>query len=475
MPRVAIYDRISKLTDTSTSIARQDEVCEQYARTRWGSDVEIEYFRDEDISAFDAHAVRPDYDRLLANVARFDGLVVYRIDRLTRRGARHLLELVEDVLEPAGCVLASATEPVDTGGAFAELFLVLLAIFAKMESQRLSERGKAAWGYLTKTGRFRGARIPYGYAKVAHEEGGWRLTAREDEASVVRTAAGRILAGEALLAVSRDLGWPEGSLRSLLLNPVVAGYQAEDGQRIVFHDGQPVTVADTPILDPQMWRRVAAILEERKGTRPSRERTLLAGLVRCAECGRPMTGKAAGRSPSYNCRTRWTDGPGACPGVSVSMGSLEAFVIAALEAALPQLLARGARVLAQREADTRDPAAERLLHLEQLQKHLHLERDGLVFDQGRDFTDPDVRAITASIERARGERDRLVAERELSRRRDNLHELQELMENVDVEGLDVDRLRRAIGLVFDRIEVSKAAGRGVPFDPGRVRPVPRQT
>jgi site-specific DNA recombinase len=328
-------------------------------------------------SAYDASVEREQFNEMLARLPDLDVLLVYRLDRLTRRGARHLLELVEDRLTPNGVALVSATEPIDTTGPMGELLLTVLAVLAKLESTRLSDRAVAARAHMEKQGRFLGGPIPFGCRRLRNSDGS-RLVAHEPEAAVLREACARVAAGEPYTTVARDFTergldrprasrgprWSESTLRTLILNPVLAGYQARDGVDLVFNDGEPVVIVDgPPAVDPALWQKARAVLEQRAGSRPTREgRSLLAGLVTCAACGRPMTLNR--RHRAYTCRTRYVDGPEACPGNSVSQRGLEQEVLGFLDAHLATFLQRGSEQQAEQEAEAGDWFAERLGHLE---------------------------------------------------------------------------------------------------------------
>ncbi|MGH9261476.1 MAG: recombinase family protein, partial [Acidimicrobiales bacterium] len=85
-PCFAVYLRISRDPDgTSTAPERQLKDCKAFAKLR-GWDI-VQEFRDADVSAYRQGVKRPAYDELLAGIdARaFDGVVVWRLDRLVRR------------------------------------------------------------------------------------------------------------------------------------------------------------------------------------------------------------------------------------------------------------------------------------------------------------------------------------------------------------------------------------------------------
>jgi site-specific DNA recombinase len=63
----------------------------------------------------------------LARQGRIDQLLVYRIDRLSRK-VRQLASIAEE-LDGLGVILRSATEPFDTGSAAGRMMLQMLGVF----------------------------------------------------------------------------------------------------------------------------------------------------------------------------------------------------------------------------------------------------------------------------------------------------------------------------------------------------------
>jgi len=98
--------------------------------------------------------VRPELDRLRAAVFRgeFRRVYVWRLDRLTRRGVRDTLEVVE-ALKQAKCQLISVTEGFDFAGAMGDLLVSMLGFAAQMEIDAQMDRQTAARARLESEGR----------------------------------------------------------------------------------------------------------------------------------------------------------------------------------------------------------------------------------------------------------------------------------------------------------------------------------
>ena len=112
MPRAAVYLRQSlDVTGEGIAIARQQALCDRLAQERdWPV---VGHFVDNDRSATSGD--RPAYGRLLADAraGTFDALVVYHLDRLTRRVAD--LEVVIGLGLPVATVTGDLDLSTDQG------------------------------------------------------------------------------------------------------------------------------------------------------------------------------------------------------------------------------------------------------------------------------------------------------------------------------------------------------------------------
>lgn len=97
----------------------------------------------------------------LARAGAIDTLLVYRVDRLSRK-VRQLAQLAEE-LDAVDVVLRSATEPFDTGSAAGRMMLQMLAVFAEFEHATIVDRISAGIERRAKEGRWFGGRPPFGY------------------------------------------------------------------------------------------------------------------------------------------------------------------------------------------------------------------------------------------------------------------------------------------------------------------------
>jgi DNA invertase Pin-like site-specific DNA recombinase len=284
MARAAIYARISQDREgAGLGVQRQVEDCR---RTAIGLGYEIAgIYTDNDVSAY-TDKPRPDYDRLLGDIraGSIEAVVCWHIDRLTRSPRE--LETFIDVAGqiPTHTVQAGA---LDLTTATGRLTARIAGVVARHESEHKSERQRRKAEELAGKGLPLGGGRPFGY-----EADG--MTIRESEAAELRDMVVRVLAGDSLASILRDLNargvlttrggsWRYSSLRALLLRARNCGRMQ--------HRGKVVGVAAwDPIISETQHDAVAAMLADpgrRTSPGPAR-RHLLSGLARCAECGAGM-------------------------------------------------------------------------------------------------------------------------------------------------------------------------------------------
>jgi DNA invertase Pin-like site-specific DNA recombinase len=137
--KAALYSRVStrdKGQEVANQIVQLRDLC---AAQGWA--VAKEYEDHETGSRAD----RPHFRQMLkdASARKFDVLVFWALDRLTREGTLATLKHLE-VLEKLGVRWRSLTEPwIDSAGPFRDVVISLLASLAKQEQTRISERVRA--------------------------------------------------------------------------------------------------------------------------------------------------------------------------------------------------------------------------------------------------------------------------------------------------------------------------------------------
>lgn len=151
-----------------------------------------------------------------------DHLIVYKMDRLTRR-TLDLLTLVEEVFKPNEVQFHSITERVDTSTAQGKFFLTIIGAMSQMERDLISERTSEALRYKISQGENVGA-PPLGFLaedkKLYRVDGEFEVVERikrlKREKLSLRQIANRL--NEQGIPTKRGGSWYAGTVRYILGN-----------------------------------------------------------------------------------------------------------------------------------------------------------------------------------------------------------------------------------------------------------------
>lgn len=129
--KVALYARVSR---NSQELEQQIQACQRFCEYR-GFEIAGVYSE----KASGAKARRPEYDRLVTDLRsyQYDGVVVFRLDRLGRNARQ--LALIVDELEGKGIKVLSVNESFDTSTALGRAMRELIFVFAQLEREQISE------------------------------------------------------------------------------------------------------------------------------------------------------------------------------------------------------------------------------------------------------------------------------------------------------------------------------------------------
>jgi DNA invertase Pin-like site-specific DNA recombinase len=314
--RAVCYVRISQDRKNETSTTTQEERVRAHCQAQgWKVvDVIVEPGR----SAYKtSRKSRPQFRRVMELIrsGAADVLVVWKLDRAAR-DLRDLLELVDELKEH-GARFASVTEHIDTSTPSGRMLMQVLGSLAEMESATKSERLQAWQEHRGTSGAVPTGPRPFGYRREHN-----KLLIVEDEADILRSAADRVLAGDALRGIAKDLagrgvagtnGAPidRTKLRQMLLCPTIAACREVGGERHKRGDRKRGTGtlvesdAWEPILDRATWEKVRAVLTDpsrRTGTSNAR-RWWLTGIATCGRCEDDVRMVVGGHQagPRYQC------------------------------------------------------------------------------------------------------------------------------------------------------------------------------
>ena len=304
MTRAALYVRISQdRTGQQAGVDRQRADCEKLAQAR-GWDI-VGVYSDNDVSAF-SRKPRPEFERLVRDIeaGQVDAVIAWASDRLYRRVTD--LERLVAVLTGVEVATVMSGE-IELATADGRQRARNLAGLAQWESEKKSERVKAAAEQRARAGRYGGGARRFGYTDTAD-------ALVPEEADAVLWAYQHVLEGGSLESVAREwrrrgLKGPRGAdftgvvVRDVLVRPMNAGIA-------VYYDEEVGRTTSPVIVDEETFRTVRAILTDpkRRTPRGAPRKNLLSGILRCKYCGKRVAASSrtdkAGRIMTYACRER---------------------------------------------------------------------------------------------------------------------------------------------------------------------------
>ncbi len=307
--RACIYCRLSlaRFGDTA-NVDEQERIGRGLAAARDWTVADGHVYKDNSKGAWRHDRKRPGWDAMLAAIERgeIDAIVVYHGDRLMRQPWD--LEVLLGLADRRRIQLASVTGHRDLSSEEDRFILRIETAAACREVASTSRRLKTYYGRRAEEGVVRlGGR---GGRAFGFEPDG--LTVREADAEMIREVADRILQGEPVGAICRDLNsrgfrtttggeFAHGSLSKLMQRARLAG--------LVSHHGRIVGPAAWPaILDRDTWEQVCAALSGKArvlGFTPSNvARYWLSGIAECGSCDETLVARHNRRGPQlmgYGC------------------------------------------------------------------------------------------------------------------------------------------------------------------------------
>lgn len=303
MDKCYIYMRVSTEAQVDGySLDAQEKRLEEYAEYK---ELEISgRYCDAGRSGKDIKG-RPEFRRMLEDITSqkdsISCVLVFKLSRFGRNAADVLRSM--QILSDYGIDLVSVEEGIDSSTSGGKLMLSLLSAVSEIERENIRAQFLAGKLQSIREGNWGGGPVPYGYR---NEEG--RIRVEEQEAEVVRQIYSMFLESEATYtSVVRQLNAEGLTRRSsageipiscefakrILSNPFYCG-------RMVYgKSSSAVEMIEAPgnferIITETDWEKAREKREKILDTYKDQKRipriNLLAGLVRCPECGRPMVG-----------------------------------------------------------------------------------------------------------------------------------------------------------------------------------------
>ena len=235
----------------------------------------------EDLDVTGGKLRRPELDKLMARIrsGQTGGIVVAKLDRLSRASVIDALKLVEEIAEHGGKV-AAVDLGIDPTTTFGEFALTIMLALARMERRRIAE----SWDVATERAIARGVHftnsVPLGYLRG--EDG--RLVPNPETAPVVAEMFRRRIARHSWGSIAwwltetipREDGrpWSSRNVATMIQSPTYKGVAHHGVHRNP--DGHP------GIVTLPEWDAANATAGGPGAVKGSS--ALLAGLVRCAGC-----------------------------------------------------------------------------------------------------------------------------------------------------------------------------------------------
>lgn len=314
--RAIIYTRVSNdAAGRSRSTQDQEQECRAYCDTQGWPVAEV--LCDQDIGASRwSGKQRPAYLKLQETLQPGDVLVTWEASRAQRDLSAYVQ--LRELCASKGILWCYSGRLYDLRDGDDRFTTGLDALLSEKESEQTRTRVRRGMRAAAAAGKPHG-RAPFGYQPKRDERTGKAITWIPDpgEASIVQTMAQRVLAGESIAAVTKDLTdraipapgyngatvkpWSRVQVRNMLASPTYAGLRV--------HKGETSEGNWEPLISEDDHRILVGLLSDparltHRGTGP---RHLLTGIAKCGVCGGPVRWVSAtprAKSPAYACERK---------------------------------------------------------------------------------------------------------------------------------------------------------------------------
>lgn len=303
MKRAAIYIRVStqEQAQEGYSIGEQKERLIAYCKAHdW---IVVNVYVDGGYSGSNLN--RPGIQKLTTETGKFDIVLVYKLDRLSR-SQRDTLYLIEEIFLPNKVDFVSMQENFDTSSPLGKAMIGLLAVFAQLEREQIKERTRMGKMARAKAGLHHGS----GYIPIGYNYQDGKLVINVYEAEQVKKIYKWYLEGESFQGIAsllRSKGYTNryssyshwSTVRSILRNPTYTGR---------LHYGDVVVEnAHEAIITDEQFQAVQSMIANRHeiyGKNSFKSKYLLTGIIFCGKCGARYFRCNTRRYEYYSCHSR---------------------------------------------------------------------------------------------------------------------------------------------------------------------------
>ncbi|MFB4348627.1 recombinase family protein [Microbacterium sp. CR_7] len=284
---IDLYVRLSIHDDTKDGLKRQEADLRRWAE-RNGHTVRT-VWRDPGVSAYKAKE-RPEFKQAVRALTSGEVslLAVWKLDRLSRRGAGQVGVLLDD-LEAAHASIYFLKDGLSTAEVSHRLPIILVSEQARSESKNTSLRINSKNDALREAGLPPLGKRRFGYLPADAKHGVTVNTVEHpEEAPIVRHIFAAYIGGASIASLASELGWRTGRVRDTLTNAAYAGtlkmgeveYTAAD------HVARLVSPEDHALALARLQSASAVY----RGYSPQggQIKHLASGIARCGVCDSPV-------------------------------------------------------------------------------------------------------------------------------------------------------------------------------------------
>jgi DNA invertase Pin-like site-specific DNA recombinase len=281
MPSVDLYLRLSIYDEGKDGLSRQEDDLREWA-DRQGLTVR-KVWVDAGKSAYKPNTVRGSYVAAVKalKAGEVEHLAVWKLDRLSRKGAGEIGLLLDEV-DKAGGTLHFLRDGMNSRDH--RFTIVMLSEQARQESNNTGTRIRSKNAALLKAGLPQLGKRRYGYLPADPKEKRLVNTVEHPgEAQNVRFMFDAILEGRTISSLAKAMGWPRRRVLSTLKNPSYAGWIRQGDNLYPAHESVQRLVSQEDFDKVQ-----ARLALNAAPTNGGQRRHFASGLAACGVCGSPM-------------------------------------------------------------------------------------------------------------------------------------------------------------------------------------------
>lgn len=248
---------------------------------------------------------RPAFLRMMKKIraGEISHVVVYKIDRISR----NLIDfsMMYDEFKKYRVTFISLNEQFDTSTAIGEAVLKIILVFAELERKLTSERVTGVMIDRAMSGKWNGARMPYGWKWNEEKQFPEHDPIESEKARTLyqvydqthSTAKVRDFCYEHDIQTKRGGKWTTTTILNFLKNPMNKGdyrynyRNSARGQKKPEEEVVYIPNVFPPLVDPDLWDRVNAVIKENgkdiahNAHVGKRIHVFAGGILKCESCG----------------------------------------------------------------------------------------------------------------------------------------------------------------------------------------------